>query len=204
MTTPVAPEPGADSGDRQAPVEVIGEDAVRLHERWALLPRGFRATCLSAVAVLLIAAGVGYFLASRPEPPLMAQPLHSTKFTYVGIRDPEPHEKTFLADFTVLSETGAELEKITQGYEALALRSRPLLPLALPRDEATRLTVQFRVKRCAEVPLDAALPFLDVTVRNKRAIQVFSKIPGEEYAADLSRALRSLCGRHSGLLSPER
>ncbi|KDN86241.1 hypothetical protein KCH_20580 [Kitasatospora cheerisanensis KCTC 2395] len=42
-------------------------------------------------------------------------------------------------------------------------------------------------------PADAGLPFLDVTLRNTRAMETASQILGDSYARDLSAALHSTC-----------
>jgi hypothetical protein len=48
------------------------------------------------------------------------------------------------------------------------------------------------------VPEEAGLPFLDVTLRNTRAMQVQSFILGPRYAQALSSAVRVACDDDSG------
>jgi hypothetical protein len=67
------------------------------------------------------------------------------------------------------------------------------------------LTVEYRVTDCAGAPPDAGMPFLDVTLRNTRAIQTISQILGPRYARDLSERLHSACpisGYRTGVSAP--
>lgn len=144
---------------------------------------------------VLAAAGV-YALATRPEPEPPAPvpyPIQSTHFSFLGIETPKAGDNVFDARLMATSDSGASLEKITQGYSGLKLSVRPALPLALAEGQPTRVTVRFEVVRCAGLPLDARLPSLRVTLRNTRAIQDYSSILGGTYAAELSRALRTIC-----------
>ncbi|MDR3032085.1 MAG: Tat pathway signal sequence domain protein, partial [Kitasatospora sp.] len=50
-----------------------------------------------------------------------------------------------------------------------------------------------KVTDCSGAPADATLPFLDVTLRNTRAMETVSQILGDAYARDLSAALHSAC-----------
>lgn len=56
-----------------------------------------------------------------------------------------------------------------------------------------RVTVEISVNDCSGLPLNADLPFLDVTLRNTRAIQHHSFIFGRAYSHDLFELLRSAC-----------
>lgn len=197
MSAPTRPEPGPEP-DPGAPVEVLGDGSAgpRPGERWAALPaRSRRLTVAGAGLAALAVLGV-YALATRPEPEPPAAvpyPIHSTVFSFLGIETPKAGDNTFDAQLTATSDTGAALEKITQGYSGLKLSARPALPLRLPQGQPTRLTVRFEVVRCAGLAFDAGLPSLRVTLRNTRAIQDYSSIPGGTYAAELSRALRTIC-----------
>jgi hypothetical protein len=54
-----------------------------------------------------------------------------------------------------------------------------------------------RVTDCGKAPENPGLPFLDVTLRNTRAIEAHSFILGEHYARDLSDALQVACSNDS-------
>ncbi|MFF0726543.1 hypothetical protein [Streptomyces sp. NPDC004134] len=197
MSAPTRPEPGPEP-DSGPPAEVLGGGSAgpRLGERWtALPPRSRRLAAAGAGLAVLAAVGV-YALATRPEPEPPAPvpyPIQSTHFSFLGIETPKAGDSVFDAQLMATSDSGASLEKITQGYSGLKLSVRPALPLDLAQGQPTRVTVRFEVVRCAGLPLDASLPSLRVTLRNTRAIQDYSSILGGTYAAELSRALRTIC-----------
>lgn len=56
-----------------------------------------------------------------------------------------------------------------------------------------RITVEITVSDCSDLPLNADLPFLDVTLRNMRAIQRHSFIFGGTFSRDLSELLHTAC-----------
>lgn len=197
MSAPTRPEPGPER-DPAPPAEVLGGGSAgpRLSERWAALPARFRQRTAAGAGLAVLAVLGAYALATRPEPEPPAAvpyPIHSTHFSFLGIETPKLGDNTFDVQLTATSETGASLEKITQGYGGLRLSVHPALPLRLPGGQPTRVTVRFEVVRCAGLPVDASLPSLRVTLRNTRAIQDYSSILGGTYAAELSRALRTIC-----------
>jgi hypothetical protein len=197
MSAPTRPEPGPEP-EQGPPAEVLGGGSAgpRLSERWTALPSRSRRLA-GAVAGLAVLAVLGvYALATRPEPEpaaLVPYPIQTTDFSFLGIETPKPGDTTFAAQLMATSDSDASLEKITQGYSGLKLSVRPALPLDLAEGQPTRVTVRFEVVRCAGLPLDARLPSLRVTLRNTRAIQDYSSILGGTYAAELSRALRTIC-----------
>jgi hypothetical protein len=63
-----------------------------------------------------------------------------------------------------------------------------------------------RVGNCAETPISADMPLINVTLRNTRAIRTRSEIFGHRYARDLTAVLRSICptvAKRSRQLSPK-
>ncbi|WP_128377760.1 hypothetical protein [Streptomyces cavernae] len=62
-----------------------------------------------------------------------------------------------------------------------------------PRWNPHRISVRITVATCAGLPLNADLPFLDVTLRNMRAIQRHTFIFSGTFARDLSRLLHTAC-----------
>lgn len=197
MSPPTRPEPDPEP-DPGPPAEVIGGGSAgpRLSERWTALPPRSRRVAVAGAGLAALAVLGAYALATRPEPEpaaLAPYPLQSTDFSFLGIHTPKAGETFFDAQLMATSDSGASLEKITQGYSGLKLSVRPALPLELPEGRPTRVTVRFEVVRCAGLPLDASLPSLRVTLRNTRAIQDYSSILGGTYAAELSRALRTIC-----------
>ena len=55
---------------------------------------------------------------------------------------------------------------------------------------------------CGALPVNVNLPFLDVTLRNKHAIQHYSFIFGNRYSRDLSGLLHTACDATRALPSP--
>ncbi|NGN64708.1 hypothetical protein G5C51_12450 [Streptomyces sp. A7024] len=190
--------------------EVLGHDEPRLTDRWTALPDRTRRSVIITAGLLLLAGLTGYGLATRPATPvptvptesLMPYPLQSTELHYVEIDGPISGQKVFHVRLTAESSTGAALTHVTQGYDGLHLKAGPPLPIKLPPGQKVKFTVTFEVEQCAGVPLNASMAFLDVTLRNTRAIQVYSAILGDRYATDLSAALRALCEHPKRAASP--
>ncbi|WP_344290139.1 hypothetical protein, partial [Streptomyces synnematoformans] len=197
MSAPTRPEPGPER-DAGPPAEVLGggSSGPRLRERWTALPARLQRLAAAGAGLAALAVLGAYALATRPgpaPPAAVPYPIHSTEFSFLGIEPPEAGDSGFDARLTATSKTGASLVGVTQGYSGLKLSVHPALPLRLPADQPTRVTVRFKVVRCTGLPLNAGLPSLHVTLRNTRAIQDYSSIPGGTYAAELSRALRTIC-----------
>lgn len=192
------PRPPADlleAGDDHRP---------RLGERWAALPRRIR---IAAVAATTTAAALaaGALLTTgtpgtpdRPNSPMPPAPwpIHATDITYTGLTgraDPTTRTFAFTLRAEATSRTPVTVETVRQGYRGLRLDVTPGPPIALRAGRPQRITVTVTVRSCDGIPLDAALPFLDVTLRNARARQEISQILGTAYAQDLSRSLRHIC-----------
>ncbi|MFB8179734.1 hypothetical protein ACFC8N_27655 [Streptomyces sp. NPDC055966] len=82
---------------------------------------------------------------------------------------------------------------MTQPYAGLSLVTTPRTPFAAKESSERKITITMHVTECGKVPKDAGLPFLDVTLRNVRAIQIQSFILGSQYAHHLSQALKAAC-----------
>jgi hypothetical protein len=189
--------------DAEPDILQAGGAGPRLSERWAAIPRRIRRVAGAGAAVVLLAALGGYALAFRPGPPPPPPPpwpSQSSDITYAGVvegPDRTGRRFAFLLRAEATTSTPVTIEDIRQGYEALSLSVSPRLPITLTPGQPRRITVRITVRRCSGLPLDARLPFLDVTLRNKRAGQDVSEILGAAYADDLSRALRASCASPS-------
>ncbi|MFD9125182.1 hypothetical protein [Kitasatospora sp. NPDC059571] len=86
-----------------------------------------------------------------------------------------------------------EVTGVQSNYPGLSVSVAGGLPVAVGPGRPVELTVAFAVTDCAQAPPDAGLPFLDVTLRNTRAIETVSQILGPDYARDLSENLHSAC-----------
>jgi len=167
-----------------------------------LYARHRRAALTTAAAVALLASG-GYLFATRPQkppPPPPPYPSQVVDLTYRGDATTPGNAPSgsfsFTMQLTVLSGPPVTMTRITQPYASVSLTSDPLPPLRTRVGYPRKITITMHVTECAKVPENAGLPFLDVTLRNTRAIQVHSFILGDRYAHDLSQALQVACSNH--------
>jgi hypothetical protein len=164
-----------------------------------LYARHRRAALTAAAVTVLLAAG-GYLFATRPQkppPPPPPYPSQVADITYQGKATPPGNAPrgsfSFAMELTVQSGPPVALTRITQPYAGVSLTSDPRPPLRTRAGFHRKITITMHVTECAKVPENAGLPFLDVTLRNTRAIQVHSFILGDHYAHDLSKALQVAC-----------
>lgn len=201
-------EPGEGTHAQQA--APVGEFAPhgRPAARRRLTGRRRRAALASAVAAALLAGG-GYLYATRPQPaptppPAVTPPPYpSQAVDLLYLSETASHDPAETGGFrfdvllSVLSGPPVTVTRISQPYAGLTVASSPPPPFRTEAGSARKITITLRVADCAKVPGNAGLPFLDVTLRNKRAIQTHSFIPGERYAQHLSEALQVACSNKS-------
>ncbi|WP_030185935.1 hypothetical protein [Streptomyces violaceorubidus] len=190
-------EPGDDTRAREAPPP-------RPRGRLLLRYERHRRTVLASTAVLAVMAGGGYLYASRPQPrPASAPPYPSQAIdlVYVTPATGSPATAAGGFGFTVLlsvrSGPPVTVTRLTQPYDGLSMTSSPAAPFQTKSHSARKITVTLRVTECEKAPRNPGLPFLDVTLRNTRAIEAHSFILGARYAQDLSQALEVACGNDS-------
>ncbi|MFJ4520389.1 Tat pathway signal sequence domain protein [Streptomyces sp. NPDC088810] len=165
------------------------------------------AFALAAAAVLL---GGGYLYATRPQQPpphpprrpaQVPYPAQVVDVTYLDARTPPagapPRSFSFAVLVSVASGPPVTVTRVSQPYAGLTLTTTPPAPFRTRADSARKITITMHVTDCEKAPRDAGLPFLDVTLRNTRAIQTQSFIPGARYAQDLSHALEVACSNRS-------
>ncbi|MER5432776.1 Tat pathway signal sequence domain protein [Streptomyces sp. NPDC002588] len=156
------------------------------------------AVCLLAVGGLLYATRPHQREPATPQPPFPAQVVD---VTYLGGRavppGAPPHTLSFEVLLTVESGPPVTVTRVSQPYAGISLTSAPRAPFRTTAGSARKLVITMHVTECGKVPENAGLPFLDVTLRNARAIQVQSFILGPHYAQDLSRALQVACSNDS-------
>jgi hypothetical protein len=162
-----------------------------------------RAALTAATAAALLAGG-GYFYATRPQkPPSPAAPYPTqvVAITYLNReaapRDAPARSFGFEVALSVQSGPPVTVTRISQPYAGLSLTSEPTVPFRTSAGSVRKITITMHVTDCGKAPENAELPFLDVTLRNVRAIEAHSYIPGSRYAHDLSEALRIACGSRS-------
>jgi hypothetical protein len=109
-------------------------------------------------------------------------------------RDAPGRSFTFEVALSVQSGPPVTVTRLSQPYAGLSLTSEPRVPFRTSAGAARKVTITMHVTDCEKAPENAGLPFLDVTLRNARAIEAHSYIPGSRYAHDLSEALQTACG----------
>ncbi|MGV9453339.1 hypothetical protein [Streptomyces sp. NPDC003635] len=193
-TGPVEP---VNSPDSDASYEVIGVDPPRLTAR--VSPRA-RATALVVALTALATAGALLLTpddAGRPEIVDQAPwPANVTTWDYLGAaRNPNypTTSGSFRFDVSVARGSDVTVRVIGAAFAGLRARSTPRPEFTVPDGTTRRISVEISVSDCSELPLNADLPFLDVTLRNARAIQHHSFIFGGAFSRDLSDLLRAAC-----------
>ncbi|MFJ9024736.1 Tat pathway signal sequence domain protein [Streptomyces sp. NPDC102259] len=192
----------ADALDADAPTP-----AARLLRGLARLPTAHRRATSAALAAVVLLAGGGYLYATRPHEPEQAAPAppfpsQVVDVSYLGeVALPpgaRPHTFAFEVLLGVDSGPPVTVTRIAQPYAGLSLTSTPRAPFRTKAGSVRKVVVTMHVTECKKVPKNAGLPFVDVTLRNARAIEVHSFILGTRYALDLSQALQVACSNESG------
>ncbi|MEU1046282.1 Tat pathway signal sequence domain protein [Streptomyces sp. NPDC005897] len=193
-------EPGEDTRVREDPPP-------RPRGRLALRYERHRRTVLASGAVLVVLAGGGYLYASRPQPrpaPPAPYPSQAVDLVYLAPAADSPGAAGATAGgyrFTVLlsvrSGPPVTVTRLAQPYDGLSVTSSPAVPFQTKSHSARKIMVTLRVTECEKAPRNPELPFLDVTLRNARAIEAHSFILGARYARDLSQALEVACSNDS-------
>ncbi|MFD3483573.1 Tat pathway signal sequence domain protein [Streptomyces sp. NPDC058665] len=188
-------EPGEDTYHRPEP-PLTGATGPRI--RLTVPPRHRRKAALG-VAAALIAGGCVYVLNSPSPPPEPPPPWPSqvVGFAYGGVAPKGEHAGAFTFGVTVSTEPGRRvtIDAVTQPSAALAVSTEPPAPFTVPAGGSREVLVTVYVLDCGEVPRNAGLPFLDVTLRNERAVQKQSRILGGGYPEDLGTAVQKTCDR---------
>ncbi|WP_320776288.1 Tat pathway signal sequence domain protein [Streptomyces sp. CRN 30] len=191
-------EPGADTHVRRA---------ARPPRPFAGLTRhcgGHRRTALAAVVTLSAVAAGCYLYATRPQPRPAPPPPYPSQVVDFVYLTPVPSPRTAATgDFTfgvalsVRAGPPVTVTRIAQNSAGLSVISSPTAPFQTKSHSTRKITITLRITECEKAPRNAGFPFLDVTLRNTRAIQTHSFILGPRYAQHLSAALRDACGNDS-------
>ncbi|MGW2555815.1 hypothetical protein [Streptomyces sp. NPDC001635] len=179
--------------------DVVGSDAPRLSDRWNRLSSRTRTAALGAAALGVTAALL--FLPAPPsaaprKPDLPPWPANVTSFSYAGVArraTPASPVATFRFDISVRSGPPVTVSAIKAGFTGLHARTAPNSSITVRAGTTGRIALEISVSGCSGLPLNPDLPFLDVTLRNKRAIQDHSFIFDGTYARDLSELLHTAC-----------
>ena len=163
-----------------------------------------RRTVLTATAVLLLLLGGGYLYADRTREPAAGPPPYPSQAVTLAYLDavdgPSGAEGggfSFAVRLSVRSGPPVTVTRIAQPSAGLSVTSSPAAPFQTKPHSASKIIVTLRVTECDKAPRNLGFPFLDVTLRNARAIQAHSFILGSRYARHLSRALQVACSNDS-------
>ncbi|MFC8721931.1 Tat pathway signal sequence domain protein [Kitasatospora sp. NPDC057198] len=163
-----------------------------LSRRQQRLVASFLLLCALALTALRV-ANYPEQAANSPPPQNVPFPSQSTRFSYAG---PVPDQPGVFSLELAVHNSGpgpVDVLGVRQGYRGLTVLVSGWLPRTVPPGGTLSLRVGLRVTDCSGAPADATLPFLDVTLRNTRAMETVSQILGADYARDLSAALHSAC-----------
>lgn len=155
------------------------------------------------LAALLLTGGILLLARQSADRPAQAAnspppyPSLVAGFSYRGpLRDAVPGGREFALTVRA-TDSGTlpyDLVEVRQDYPGITTSmDGTALPRTVEPGRAADFAVVYRVTDCAAAPRDAAMPFLDVTLRNTRAMQTLSQILGAQYARDLSRNLHITC-----------
>ncbi|MBT3149637.1 Tat pathway signal sequence domain protein [Streptomyces sp. CHD11] len=187
---PVEPEEGTHALDTRAAPRPQREGYARTFERHR---RAVTAGLLAGA--VLTGSGYLYVTRPRPEPPYPSQ-VTAVAYLKAQATDLDTPARGFTFDVEMTTESGppVTVTRISQPYAGLSVTSSPRAPFRTEAGSPRKIKITVQVTECGKVPRNAGLPFLDVTLRNTRAMQDHSFILGSRYAQDLSRALRVACG----------
>lgn len=201
-TGPVEP---VDSPETEDSYDVIGVDGPRLTDRWtahwAGLPARTRKTTLATGVITAIAAAVLVPHALTPDHTDTLEnpvpwPANVTAWHYLDSAPPAGSQATsgrFRFAVSVHNGPPVTVRVIGAAFTGLTAHATPEPDFTVRAGTTRRITVEISVSDCSDLPLNAHLPFLDVTLRNTRAIQPHSFIFGDAYARDLSELLHGAC-----------
>lgn len=202
-----------------------GRDSAGIADRWyALSPRTRRAAA-GALGLLLLAGG-GYAVAARPaaapqpqqerEGPgpqpddspsaasrRMPYPAQTARITFERLAVTDRARRTFVVEMHAAATSPLTVLDVGQGYEAVRLNLAGGRAVSVSPGNPRTLLLTARVTDCDRVPLRARSPFLNVTLRNDRARQELSVIPGERYTDALTHAFRTVCERDGSASASE-
>ncbi|MEW1924178.1 Tat pathway signal sequence domain protein [Streptomyces sp. NPDC088360] len=171
-----------------------------------LLTRHRRTALALATAAAVGAAGLSLYL-TRPRPPEPPPPLYPSQtvaVTYKGeMTRPRAGDRSFSFTVSLSQDSGppVSVRRITQPTTALSVTAAPHTPFTVKSGTPRTARITMHIRECGNVQRNAGLPFLVVTLRNVRAMQIQSFILGSAYAKDLSAALTAACPPNTDVMS---
>lgn len=200
-------EPGDDTYETRAtPVDPDNDVAVHPVRPRPLLTRHRRTALALATATLVGAAGLSLYL-TRPRPPAPPPPLYPSQtvsVTYEGkMTQPRAGDRAFSFTVNLAQDSGppVSIRRIAQATTALSVTVAPNTPFIVKTGTPRTARITMHIRECGNVQRNAGLPFLVVTLRNARAMQIQTFILGSRYAKDLSAALTAACPPNTDVMS---
>ncbi|GGV50920.1 hypothetical protein GCM10010277_45970 [Streptomyces longisporoflavus] len=197
-------EPGDNTYEtRSEPADEIAAVPVRTS---TLFIRHRRTALALATTVIVGAAGLSLYL-TRPRPPEPPPPLYPSQTVSVAYRGEMTHpragDRTFSFTVSLRQDSGppVSVRRIAQPTTALSVTAAPDTPFTVKTGSPRTARITMHIRECGKVQRNAGLPFLVVTLRNTRAMQIQSFILGSEYAKDLSGALTAACPPNTDVMS---
>ncbi|MEU6510535.1 Tat pathway signal sequence domain protein [Streptomyces sp. NPDC046942] len=201
---PLEPGEGTRAWDTGEQPESTPNHLRRVRSAFAVRYARHRRATLALAAAAIFLGGGGYLYATRPQRPAQPPPsptpfpAQTVEVMYAGGRPTPagapPRSFSFAVLLSVESGPPVIVTRVTQPYAGLSLVTDPRTPFRTVEGSVRKITITMHVTECGKVPKDAGLPFLDVTLRNTRAMQIQSFILGTRYAQHLSQALKEACG----------
>ncbi|MFI5527909.1 Tat pathway signal sequence domain protein [Kitasatospora sp. NPDC051853] len=191
------------SGDGLGPLEA-GDGTVRTEGgpagRLARVQRELGSRRRYALLALAVAAGVLLLFRAlerdppaRAAPPPVPYPAQVARLTVPAEGRAEGRHLSVAAELRVEGAAPVDLLAVGQPYPGISLSVRGGLPLTAAAGRPLLLRLEYDLTDCSTVPVGVELPYVDVTLRNTRAIQTVSQIPGALYAETLAHWLDSAC-----------
>ncbi|MGW7824610.1 Tat pathway signal sequence domain protein [Streptomyces puniciscabiei] len=201
---PLEPGEGTHAWDDRPPAAPTPLWRGRIRSVLAARYTPHRRVTLAFTAVAVVLAGGGYLYATRPHkppPPPAPYPAQAVSVEYAGGRaaraDAPSRSFSFVVLLSVESGPPVTVTRVAQPYAGLSLVTDPPTPFRTKAGSDRKITITMHVTQCGKVPMDAGLPFLDVTLRNTRAMQMQSYILGPRYAQHLSHSLKVACDNNA-------
>lgn len=195
----VGPVEAADGSTKAAaPTQHTGKPVGR--QGWSRLPPASRAAVAVSVCAVAAVAAATLLAPSRRAPESPAPPPWPAQAAAVSYLGPGGADRgasrTFTARIRIAVEMGppVTVRSFSEEYAGMTLGTAPDAPLTVRQGASVPVELRLRVTDCGKAPRGLAMPFINVTLRNARAIQTQSEILGDRYARDLSAALARMCG----------
>ncbi|MDR3079889.1 MAG: hypothetical protein LBV60_03005 [Streptomyces sp.] len=165
-------------------------DRLTPREYWQSLPPRARRT---GVALAAVGAAASLLVLQPSPPPAAVSSPYPTQTTFLHYRGKGRESDSYRFLLRVESGTPVTVSRLRLPFAEFETRTTPRLPLTVNAGTPAPLTVRIRVRHCSTPPRTIDLPHLDLTLRNRRALQQHSFLFGGAFPHDLARELSAAC-----------